>query len=210
MQFRILGPLEVVDDRRLVDFGGQKPRALLAVLLLHANEVVSSDVLIDALWGERPPATAGRTLQAHVSRLRKALGENGAGPGSAGRVETRGSGYLLQLGVGELDADVVRARLESARQALAEGEAEAAAEAVREALALWRGAPLADVAYESFAQAEIARLAELELSAQEEWVEAELALGRHAEVVPQLEGRVRSQPLPERPVRDFRVAAAHP
>src|SRR5262245_10915764 len=106
MEFRILGPLEVVHDRRLVEIGGQKQRALLAVLLLHANEVVSSDALIDALWGERPPATAGRTLQAHVSRLRKALGENGVGPGPAGRLETRGPGYFLQLGDGELDADV--------------------------------------------------------------------------------------------------------
>jgi predicted ATPase/DNA-binding SARP family transcriptional activator len=205
MEFRILGSLEVVDDRRLVEIGGPKPRALLAVLLLHANEVVSSDVLIDALWGERPPPTASKTLQAHVSRLRKALG-NGLDGGSGARVQTRGPGYLLQLGAGELDADLARERLGSARRALAEGEPQVAADAVREALRLWRGAPLADFAYESFAQAEIARLEELKHAVEEEWVETELALGRHAELVPELEALVIRNPLRERLLGQLMVA----
>ncbi len=154
MEFRILGPFEVRDDGRAVDVGGPKQRALLAVLLLSANEVVSADVLIDALWGERPPASAAKTLQAHVSRLRRALGQDGS---ESGRLLTRGSGYLLRVERGELDADACRLLLEESRDARAEGDLEGAAERVRGALSLWRGSPLADLAYESFAQLEIVR-----------------------------------------------------
>ena len=195
MEFRILGPFEVRDDGRAVDVGGPKQRALLAVLLLSANEVVSADVLIDALWGERPPASAAKTLQAHVSRLRRALGQDGS---ESGRLLTRGSGYLLRVERGELDADACRLLLEESRDARAEGDLEGAAERVGEAVALWRGPPLADLAYESFAQLEIVRLEELRLAAQEEWVEAQLGLGRHAEIVGELEPLVRRHPLRER------------
>jgi YVTN family beta-propeller protein len=198
MEFRILGPLEVVDNGHPIEIGGHKQRALLAVLLLQANEIVSADVLVDALWGESPPPTAAKTVQVYVSRLRKVLGQNGAGTSSDVRVETRGPGYMLRVGEAELDANVFRTMLEAARNALAAGDPEAAADGIRGALALWRASPLADLAYESFAQAEIARLDELRLAAQEEWVEAQLALGRHAEVVPDLEALVRRHPLRER------------
>jgi YVTN family beta-propeller protein len=197
MEFRILGPLEVRDGERPIEIGGRKPRALLAVLLLHANEVVSTDVLIDELWGETPPATAAKTLQAHVSRLRKTLGGD-AESNSGGRVETRGQGYLLRVASGELDAEAFRTMLEASRGALADGDPESAADGIRDALALWRGRPLADFAYESFAQAEIARLDELRLAAKEEWIEAQLALGRHAELVPELKTLVSANPLRER------------
>jgi YVTN family beta-propeller protein len=198
MEFRILGPLEVRNGGRPVEIGGPKQRALLAVLLLHANEVVSSDELIDALWEEAAPPTATKTLQAHVSRLRKALGD--------GRLETRGHGYLLHVGGGELDAEAFGATLEAARGALADGDPKAAKEDTREALALWRGSPLADVAYESFAQAEIQRLEELRLAAQEEWFEAELALGRHAEIVPELKRQLGAHPLRERLLGQLMIA----
>ena len=190
MEFRILGPLEVVDDGRAVDLGGPKQRALLALLLLHANEVVSPDVLADALWEGQPPPAAAKTLQAYVSRLRKALGRD--------VLETRGHGYLLRVAQGELDAQACRELLEDARTSLADGDAETSAEQAREALGRWRGAPLADVAYESFAQAEVRHLEELRVAAHEEWLEAELALGRHADVVAELKALVRRHPLRER------------
>src|SRR5262245_39396840 len=197
MEFRILGPIEVVENGRSVDLGGHKQRALLAVLLLNANAVVSPDAVVDAIWGEQAPQAAAKTLQAYVSRLRKAL-NNGAGPSSNGRLETRRHGYLLHIEQGELDADRCRTMLEAARNDLAEGRAEEASDGAREALALFRGPPLADLAYESFTQAQIAHLEELRLGAQEEWIEAQLALGRHAEVVAKLEELVRQHPLRER------------
>src|SRR4051812_10714377 len=205
MEFRILGPLEVVENGRQVELGGPKQRALLAVLLLNANAVVSSDALVDALWGERAPQAAAKTLQAYVSRLRKAL-SNGADASSNGRLETRGHGYLLHLAAGELDADRCRTLVETVRNDLAEGRAEEASDGARDALALFRGPPLADLAYESFAQAEIAHLEELRLGVQEEWVEAQLALGRHAEVAPRLEELVRQHPLRERLLGQLMIA----
>jgi ABC-type transport system substrate-binding protein/DNA-binding SARP family transcriptional activator/DNA-binding beta-propeller fold protein YncE len=206
MEFRILGPVEVLKGGRRVEIGGPKLRSLLVVLLLRANEAVSQDELIDALWEEAAPPTAAKTLQAHVSRLRKALGDDAAESTSNGRLETRGHGYLLHVGAGELDADAFAATLEAARGALAEGDPKTAKEGIREALALWRGGPLADVAYESFAQAEIQRLEELRIAAQEEWFEAELALGRHAEIVPELKRQLRAHPLRERLLAQFMIA----
>ncbi len=197
MEFRILGPLEVLDnDGCPVEIGGQKQRALLAVLLLRANEVVSLDTLIEELWGETPPSTAAKTLQAHVSRLRRALGDE-ATPGS-GLLETRGHGYVLRVEPGQLDAETFRSKLEEARSVLAGGDPETAAEALRQALALWRGPALADFAYEQFAQNEIGRLEELRLAALEERIEADLALGRHSMLVPELETLVARHPLRER------------
>ena len=181
MEYRILGPFEVSDNGRGIEIGGPKPRALLAVLLLHANEVVSPDVLIDELWGETPPATAVKTLQAHVSRLRKALnGEADASTHGTGVLRTSGRGYLLRVEPDQLDADRVRDMVDEARRARHDGKPEQAAEDLRRALALWRGPALADFAYESFAQTEIARLDELQLTALEERIEADLALGRTA------------------------------
>jgi predicted ATPase/DNA-binding SARP family transcriptional activator len=175
MEFRILGHLEVLEDGRRIDLGGAKQRALLAILLLHANEVVSTDRLIDALWEDEPPDTAQTALQVYVSQLRKVLGKE--------RLETRAPGYRLQLAGAELDL----ARFEQ----LAE-------ERPREALALWRGEPLAEFAYQRFAQAEIARLEELRLSCIERRLEEDLEQGRHAPVVGELEGLVRDHPLRER------------
>src|ERR1700674_5033552 len=159
MDFRILGPLEVRDGDRTVGLGGDKQRALLAVLLLHANEVVSADRLIDDLWGETPPPSAAKTLQVHVSRLRKTLADSGA----EGVLLTRGHGYLILVEPGQLDVDRFRRLLEEGRHALAGGEPELATTILRQGLALWRGPPLADFTYESFAQAAIAQLEELRL-----------------------------------------------
>jgi len=189
-EFRLLGPFEVSERGRELDVGSGKQRALLALLLLRAGKVVSTDGLIDALWGERPPPSAPNSIHIYVSRLRKALGN--------GRLETRGHGYLLRLGAAELDLARFEDLLVEGRDLLAGGDATRAAEALRAALALWRGTPLSDFASEPFAQGEIARLEELHLSALEERIEADLALGRHAELVPELEALVREHPLRER------------
>jgi YVTN family beta-propeller protein len=207
MDYRILGSFEVRAGDRLVGLGGEKPRALLAIPLLHRNEVVSADRLVDDLWGESPPGTALRTLQAYVSRLRKALDSNGAsaaeerdsGPAANGGVLlTRGRGYVLQVAPGELDLERFGELAERGRDALAAGRPEEAATVLSEALAIWRGPPLADFAYEPFAQAVIAQLEELQLAAVEDRVEADLALGRARELVGELRGLVARHPLRER------------
>ena len=176
MEFRILGPLEVLDDGRTVDVGAAKQRALLAVLLLNANRVVSSDRLIEALWGERAPGTAQKALQVYVSQLRKALGRD--------RILTRAPGYEVRVETGELDVD----RFESLA---AEGQ-------LVEALRLSRGKPLADFEYEPFAQSEIGRLEEIVLACLEQRIEGDLAAGRHASLVAELEALVKEHPLRER------------
>jgi peptide/nickel transport system substrate-binding protein len=204
MDYRILGPLEVSDGDCPLALGGDKQRALLAVLLLHAGEVVSADRLIDELWGERAPLAAANALQVQVSRLRKALDRSGARPpgadqGSSGGVlVTRGHGYVLRVEPGELDLDRFQAVVEGGRRALAMGEVREAAEALRAGLALWRGPPLSDFAYEAFAQAPIAQLEELRLGAVEDRVEADLALGCHEELVGELAALVKQNPLRER------------
>ncbi len=186
MEFRILGPLEVVHEDRPLPLGGMKLRGLLAMLLLHANEVVSVDRLIGALWGEPPPATAVASLQNRVSELRKLLGREA--------LATHPPGYLLRVEPGQLDLELFERLRAEARGA----DPEQAASKLREALALWRGPALADLALEPFAQAEVPRLEELRLFALEERVEAELALGREADVVPEIEGLVAEHPLRER------------
>ena len=197
MNFRILGPLEVLDEGRAVALGGSKQRALLALLLLHVNETLSTDRLIDELWGERPPANAAKTLQMQISRLRKALaGEHG--DGSAGVVVTRERGYELRLDPERLDAHRFERLVAEGRSELAGGRPEGAVSALEEALSLWRGAALAELAYEPFAQREIARLDDLRVAALEQLVEAKLALGAHAEVVGQLETLIGEHPYRER------------
>jgi predicted ATPase/DNA-binding SARP family transcriptional activator len=196
LDFRLLGPLEVRDGAQSLSLGGRKQRSLLAILLLHANEVVSDDLLIEGLWGERPPKTAPAALQVHVSALRKLL--------SAERLERRASGYVLHLEPDELDL----ARFERLCAQARDFEPEAAAAALAEALSLWRGRPLADFAYESFAQGEIARLEELRLAALEQRIDAELALGRHAELVGELEVLVGEHPLRER-LREQQILALY-
>lgn len=191
LELRILGPLEARAGERSLPLGGAKQRALLAILLLHANEVVSTDRLIDELWGESPPETAANTLQVYVSQLRKALEVKDA-------IATRPPGYALQLPPEQLDLGCFERLLEDGRRALAAGRPADASARLAEALALWRGPALADFAYEAFAQAPIARLEELRLAALEERIDADLALGRHADVVPELEALVAEQPLRER------------
>jgi DNA-binding SARP family transcriptional activator len=192
MEFRILGPLEVYEPGRAVPLGGAKQRALLAVLLLNANHVVSVDRLIDELWGEQPPATAAHTIQVYVSQLRKLLAADDV-------LVTRSPGYMLRVEPDQLDLHRFEARLEEGRAALGQGEAEAAAGLLREALALWRGDALADFSFEPFAQAAISRLEELRLAAVEDRIDADLALGRHADVVGELATLIRAHPLRERP-----------
>ena len=185
MQFRLLGPLEVVDGDRPLILGGAKQRSLLAVLLLHANEVVASDRLIAELWGERPPATAAKSVQTYVSRLRRELGER--------RLATRPPGYVIHVEPSELDLAGFEAMLAEARRA----DPVTAGEKLRRALALWRGPPLADLAYEPFAQTEIVRLDELRLAALEARLDADLAAGRHSALVGELEATIAAHPLRE-------------
>lgn len=176
MEFRILGPVEVVDGERVVALAGAKHRALLAMLLLHANEVVSTERLIDALWEGNPPETARKALQVYVSQLRKALGTD--------RLQTRAPGYLVALEEDELD--------------LARFQRLAAAGNPREALSLWRGPPLAEFAYARFARDGITRLEELHLACLEQRVELDLAAGHHAQLAGELEALVAEHPLRER------------
>ncbi|MFL5780460.1 MAG: ATP-binding protein [Thermoleophilaceae bacterium] len=188
MDFRILGPLEVAVDGGVVPLGGGKQRALLAVLLLHANEVLSSDRLIDSLWGERPPDTAAKALQVHVSQLRKALGPD--------VLRTQPPGYVLTVRDGQLDLSRFERLL---AEAGAEPDRARARELLGEALGLWRGQPLADVAYEPFAQSEIGRLEELRIAATEDRIDADLALGRDSALVGELESLIAAHPHRERP-----------
>jgi YVTN family beta-propeller protein len=189
-EFRVLGPFEVAERGQSLDVGVGKQRALLALLVLSTGEVVSTDRLIDALWGDRPPASALNSVRVYVSHLRRALGN--------GRLLTRGRGYLLTVELEQVDLGRFERLVAEGREALAAGEAERAAEVLQEALALWRGPALVDFASEPFAQSEIARLEELRLTALEERIEAELALGDHAELVPELEALVHANPLRER------------
>jgi DNA-binding SARP family transcriptional activator/tetratricopeptide (TPR) repeat protein len=196
MEFRILGPLEALEGGRAVLLGGSKQRALLALLLLHANETLGVDRLIDELWGECPPATAAKTVRVYVSRLRKAL-RGGNGDRSTGVVATRGHGYELCLDPERLDAHRFERLVGGGRGDLAAGRPERAAATLEEALSLWRGAPLADLAYEPFVQREAARLDDLRLDALELLIEAKLALGAHAEMIGQLEALISEHPYRE-------------
>ena len=184
--FRILGPLEVYDEAGPLLLGGRKQRAVLALLLLEPGRIVSIDRLVDALWGEQPPRTATTSLQNFISQLRKTLGTE--------VLETKAPGYRLRVRPGELDLDRFRVLAESARGA----DPQARAEKLRHALALWRGPALADLAYEPFAEPHIAYLEELRLATLEERVDADLALGAHAELVGELETLVEEHPMRER------------
>jgi DNA-binding SARP family transcriptional activator/WD40 repeat protein len=195
MEFRILGSLKALDEGRAVTPRGAKQRALLALLLLHANETVSIDRLIDDLWGESPPTTAAKTVQVHISQLRKALA---GGNGSDSVIVTRDHGYELKLDPDQLDSHLFELLVAEGRRELAEGRFERAAVALEGALALWDGPPLADLAYEPFAQREIARLDDLRTAALEQLIEAKLELGRHDEVVGELETLIREHPYRER------------
>ncbi len=190
MEFRILGPLEVHDGEGEVSLAGPKPRALLAVLLLHANEVVPTDRLIDELWGEDSPESADAALRVNVSRLRKALPQD--------VLTTRSPGYLVRVEPDQLDLHRFERLVDEGRSLLARGLAAGASERLRDALSLWRGPALADFAYESFAQPAIARLEEIRLGAVELRIDADLGLGRHDELVAEVEALVAAHPLRER------------
>ena len=195
MEFLILGPLEARVDGRALALGGAKQRSLLALLLLHRDEVVSTDRLIDGLWGEAPPATAVKVVQVYVSRLRRLLRPSGEG---RGRLLTRPPGYVLELGADELDLDRFEGLVERAGRAMAGGDPAAASAALGRALAMWRGPPLADLAFEPFAHAAAARLEEQRLAALESRIAADLALGRAPELIGELGALVGEHPLRER------------
>ena len=190
MEFRILGPLEVWDEGGEVSLGGPRPRALLAVLLLHPNEVVPTDRLIDELWGEDSPERAVDALRVHVSRLRKALPQD--------VLTTRSPGYVVRVEPDALDLHRFERLVDEGRGLLARGLAADASKRLREALSLWRGPALADFAYQSFAQTAIARLEEIRLAAVELRMDADLVLGRNDELVAELEALVAEHPLRER------------
>lgn len=198
LEFRILGPLEVVDEHGPVRLGGPKQRATLAILLLDANRVVSVDRLADDLYDGAAPVTAVTQVQRQISELRKLLG--------AHTVETRAPGYVLRLRPEQLDLRRFERLTADATSSLDAGEHRRAADLIREALALWRGPALADVAYESFAQPAIERLEEIRLAALEQRIDADLALGRHADLIGELEQLVREHPLQERFCAQLMVA----
>ena len=197
LQFRILGPLEVWRDGAIVELGARKQRAVLALLLLNANRVVPTERLIDELWGHTPPETARSALQVYIAGLRKALG----GEGTA--LRTRGPGYALDVEPGALDLDRFTA-LRAEAQAV--DDEERRSELLREALELWRDTPLADLSAEPFAATAVTRLEEQRLEALEQRIDADLALGRHAQLVPELETLVAAQPYRERPRAQLMLA----
>ncbi len=186
MEFRILGPLEVVEQGSALPLGGARQRTLLALLLTRANEVVSTGRLIDELWGAQPPRTAVNALQYHVSRLRKALAPHEA-------IVTQEPGYVIRVGPEELDLLRFEMLVEEAQRAAPE----LGARKLREALDLWRGPPLADLGDEPSVQAEILRLEELRLGTLERRIDADLALGRSTELVGEVRMLVREHPLRE-------------
>ena len=186
MDFRILGSLEVWDGERQIELAGPKRRAVLAFLLLHANEVVAVDRLVDQLWGEKAPRNAAAALQTHVSRLRKELG--------ADVVATRAWGYVLRIEAGELDLERFT-QLTAAAESLPANERAAK---LREALALWRGPPLEDLAFEPGLAGDISRLEELHLTVLENRIDADLEAGNEAGLIPELEALIAEQPLRER------------
>lgn len=196
MEFRVLGPLEVAHDGERLPLGSVKHRALLAVLLLSPNHVVSTDQLIDRLWGERPPRGAAASVHVYVSHLRRALS---CGPVDGGQLlVTRRPGYLIQVDPGQLDSVRFERLVATGRRSLEEGSTEVAAGTLGEALALWRGDALADLAAEEFARPEALRLTELRVGATEDRVEADLLLGRHLALVAELEQLVAAHPFRER------------
>jgi DNA-binding SARP family transcriptional activator len=190
MLFRVLGPLEVESENGLLTLGGARQRAVLATLLLHVNEVVPRDRLVEAVWGENPPDTAASALQGYVSSLRKTVG--------ADFIVTRPPGYALETVPDSVDLHRFESLATAGADALAAGDAPRADELLRQALALWRGEPLSDLDSVEFVQLERLRLEELRLDAQADRIDADLELGRHGELVGELGSLVREHPLRER------------
>jgi DNA-binding SARP family transcriptional activator len=190
VQFRVLGPVEVLLDEEVVRLPAAKPRALLALLLLSRNRVVPVAQLVDELWGERPPETATKALQGYVSQLRKVVG--------ADRVLTKPPGYSLRVDEGELDLDRFEQLAREGRELLLDGDAGAASQRLTEALSLWRGRPFAEFDSEPFGRDAGARLEEARLAALEDRIDADLSIGRHAQLVSELEELVAQEPFRER------------
>jgi DNA-binding SARP family transcriptional activator len=193
VEFRILGPLEVLEDGRPLALGRLKERTVLAVLLLHANEFVSRERLIDELWGVAPPATARKAVNVYVSKLRKTLSGNGHDP-----IATADGGYRLVVDSDLVDADRMRSLVTRARECMGDGEPEAASRLLQEALAFWRGPTLAGLALESIGRDEVAQLDELRLAVVMDRIDCDLAQGRHEQVLGELQVLVREHPLRER------------
>src|SRR5438874_4054944 len=193
MEFRILGPLEVVEDGETVALGTLKERLVLGVLLLHANEFVSRERLIDDLWGEAPPPTARKAVNVYISKLRKALSRDGDDP-----IATASGGYWLRVDPDAVDGSRVQLLLASAREDVSRGELESAAERFQEALSLWRGPTLAGLQLESRGRDEVAQLDELRLAALMERIDCDIALARHEQALGELNVLVREHPLRER------------
>ena len=193
MEFRILGPLEVLENSRPLALGRLKERIVLAVLLLHANEFVSRERLIDELWGTSPPATARKAVNVYISKLRQTLTRNGRDP-----IATAEGGYRLGVDPDLLDAERLRSLIAQARSCIADGDSDPASQLLQEALALWRGPTLAGIPLESFGRDEVAQLDELRLAALMDRIDCDLALGRHEQVLGELNLLVREHPLRER------------
>jgi DNA-binding SARP family transcriptional activator len=198
MEFRVLGPLEVAEGNRVLDIGPRLPRTLLALLLIDANTVVSLDRLLDCLWGEHPPATAGTALQNYVARLRRVLEGDRPARTPPRVVVTQAPGYVLRVDSDQLDACRFEALLETGRAQLGAGRYARAGRTLRSALSLWRGSPYADLAFERCLQIEIARLDELRAIAAEALAEANLGAGDHMAAVADLERLAVAEPLRER------------
>jgi len=205
LEFRILGPLEVWNAGVPLPLRGQRARALLALLLIHRGEVVSTERLLDALWGENQPGTGATALHGLVSQLRKALAV-GEKAESGSILVTRHHGYVLEVEPDQVDAERFERLAAAGREALAAGNPERAGSLLGQAIALWRGPALADLEYEPFAAPEIRRLDELRLHAIESRIEADLSAGRHAEALPEIERLVREEPLRERPRAQLMLA----
>jgi DNA-binding SARP family transcriptional activator len=198
--FRILGPLEVAHDDGLVELPGARQRALLTVLLLHAGEVVSGDRLLDEVWGEDQPTAGIAALRVRISQLRRALG-------TAGEVlVTRPPGYVARPAPEQLDLKRFERLVQEGERALTDGDAAAASEILRSALALWRGPPLADLGEAPFAHVARVRLEELRVAATELRIESDLALGRHLALIGEIRTLVAEHPLRERPWTQLMLA----
>ena len=193
MEYRILGPLEVVEDGNPVALGTVKERLVLGVLLLHANEFVSRERLIDDLWGEAPPPTARKAVNVYLSKLRKTLSRNGTDP-----IATAAGGYRLHVEPQELDVGRMQLLVAEARESVEKGELEDAAERFQGALSLWRGPTLAGLQLESRGRDEVGQLDELRAGALMDRIDCDLALGRHEQVLGELNVLVREHPLRER------------